>query len=857
MKLTHICNYAPGFSGMYGTVRDLILEERKLGHEANVIDDAGGILKDKYGQDGITPVDVSFGDESDIICWHHAMAESWLNEPHRNIALFLHGTPEFNFFGELYEKEDKALSLILGLGNYNIPKVYITMWERHKEIWEALLKKPVHYIPAWTDVDNWKMSEYKPVKGELRIALVDFWRITREPFNIFMAIECLRRKYPRLNVKVDAWGLNEIPNTTWQAVIQYLIEDDVLTLKGRSDNPEEDIYHNCDLVVSMSTEETRVVREAYSCGVPVVCARGELNFTDYTCDAINPEKFAKTIYKCYTDLRKNTNKVRNILRSYAIENFDVKKSAKKVIEIFDGVIKQHGSVNYPKYPAGKKMVNSIYETANKIRDRIVAGKQTAYVRFGDGDLLLIDGESRESFHNNSPELQEALIKAFTHKEDGYIISSVAGMVNEGRCRKGLFARHEWDEPIRKVVEKYHPDEVLDNAIALAYMSVFEPNWFVDFLQKCVHGRKVLFVGGEDLCNSALIKNVFDVKTFISLPMKDAFYSLDEDKMNEIIRQSQEHDIMICASGMATRVLAERLWIRKVRIDFIDIGSVADALAGIQTRTWIKMIDLNDYQNNYASVFMPSKTDIVVLTHGQEEKTINCFKSIAENTNNYRVIWVDNGSGDESIEKVKSIAENLEEYELIKIEKNLGFSKGVNIALRKILYENKSDYVVLLNNDTIVTKNWLNSMISSMLVGGYNIVGPLTSENNPQSLKALKEIVDDLPEFKDETLKERAEILQKQYGTKALEIGSMLSFFCVLIHKETLEQVGLLDENIFAYGEDNDMCERIRRLNMKMGLALGAYVHHDHHATSKNMGDEWIEKEKKKSMKYLSNKWTSK
>ena len=40
MKIAHVCNYAPGLSGMYGSVKELCLEERKLGEQAEIIDDA-------------------------------------------------------------------------------------------------------------------------------------------------------------------------------------------------------------------------------------------------------------------------------------------------------------------------------------------------------------------------------------------------------------------------------------------------------------------------------------------------------------------------------------------------------------------------------------------------------------------------------------------------------------------------------------------------------------------------------------------------------------------------------------------------------------------------------------------------
>ena len=75
-----------------------------------------------------------------------------------------------------------------------------------------------------------------------------------------------------------------------------------------------------------------------------------------------------------------------------------------------------------------------------------------------------------------------------------------------------------------------------------------------------------------------------------------------------------------------------------------------------------------------------------------------------------------------------------------------------------------------------------------------------------------------------------------------------------MRRETIEAVGLLDENIFAYGEDNDYCERLRRQGKKIGIALGVYVHHDHHKTANSFDGDWVRRQQNKSRQYLAEKW---
>lgn len=204
MKVAHVVNYAPSLSGMYGTVRDLVREERKRSINAQVIDDVAATHL--YGTDDITPVSPAFGDEADIICWHHAMFESWFNEPHRNIVLFLHGTPEFNLWTEL-NGGDRALSLIIGLANMKIPKAIVTMWPRHVPIWESILNTKVQYVQPWTNLNDWNITRRPPDPNVIKIGMMDYWRLTREPFGLFMAIDWLK-KHTDKRVQVNVWGLN-------------------------------------------------------------------------------------------------------------------------------------------------------------------------------------------------------------------------------------------------------------------------------------------------------------------------------------------------------------------------------------------------------------------------------------------------------------------------------------------------------------------------------------------------------------------------------------------------------------------------------------------------------------------------
>ena len=90
-------------------------------------------------------------------------------------------------------------------------------------------------------------------------------------------------------------------------------------------------------------------------------------------------------------------------------------------------------------------------------------------------------------------------------------------------------------------------------------------------------------------------------------------------------------------------------------------------------------------------------------------TIECIESLKKNTYlNYEVVLVDNGSKKNDADILEG---KYKDYiRLIKNKENLGFTEGNNIAIREIIKEEKSDYILLLNNDTKVESNFLYELI---------------------------------------------------------------------------------------------------------------------------------------------------
>ena len=118
-----------------------------------------------------------------------------------------------------------------------------------------------------------------------------------------------------------------------------------------------------------------------------------------------------------------------------------------------------------------------------------------------------------------------------------------------------------------------------------------------------------------------------------------------------------------------------------------------------------------------------KIVIILLNYNNYKDTIECINSIKQNTseNNfiYEIVVVDNKSTNESLLELKKI----EGITLIQASKNAGFSSGNNIGI-KYAIENKSEYILLLNNDTIITENSIDKMYLELKK--HNDIGIMSS-----------------------------------------------------------------------------------------------------------------------------------
>jgi GT2 family glycosyltransferase len=117
--------------------------------------------------------------------------------------------------------------------------------------------------------------------------------------------------------------------------------------------------------------------------------------------------------------------------------------------------------------------------------------------------------------------------------------------------------------------------------------------------------------------------------------------------------------------------------------------------------------------------------VIILNYNAGKLLSECIESVLETDyENFEVIVVDNASKDNSVNICK---EKFNSVKIIENEKNLGYCEGNNVGIRKA----KGEYVVILNPDTIVEKNWLTELVRGYNTFGDGIYQPrfLTTDNH--------------------------------------------------------------------------------------------------------------------------------
>ncbi|TDW56990.1 hypothetical protein LY04_02795 [Oceanimonas baumannii] len=212
-----------------------------------------------------------------------------------------------------------------------------------------------------------------------------------------------------------------------------------------------------------------------------------------------------------------------------------------------------------------------------------------------------------------------------------------------------------------------------------------------------------------------------------------------------------------------------------------------------------------------------KVSVIVLTYNNLELTQACLSSIERFSDypNLELILVDNASSDGTPDFLQKYAADKEHVKVCLNDENLGFSAGNNVGLAAAT----GDYLVILNNDTFVTQGWVHGLVRALKRdSSLGLVGPVT--NNIGNEARINIYYSNMEQMAEQA----AQYTQSHAGE--VYPARCAAFFCVMFSRETYLAVGPMDEDFgVGFFEDDDYCNRVRQLGLKVGVVEDVFVHH--------------------------------
>lgn len=216
-----------------------------------------------------------------------------------------------------------------------------------------------------------------------------------------------------------------------------------------------------------------------------------------------------------------------------------------------------------------------------------------------------------------------------------------------------------------------------------------------------------------------------------------------------------------------------------------------------------------------------RTTVIIPNYNGIKYIDNCIKSLYKQTYlEFDIIVVDNNSNDGSKELILS---NHPKVNLISLEENYGFSKAVNIGIKK----SSSDYVILLNNDTEADENFVEELVKAIEKSDkiFSVSSKMLSYYN-------REIIDDAGDYY--TILGWAFARGKNQSKSGYNKSTKVFSSCAgaaIYRKHIFNEIGFFDELHFAYLEDIDIGYRARIAGYNNWYEPKAQVYHIGSGTS--------------------------
>lgn len=222
---------------------------------------------------------------------------------------------------------------------------------------------------------------------------------------------------------------------------------------------------------------------------------------------------------------------------------------------------------------------------------------------------------------------------------------------------------------------------------------------------------------------------------------------------------------------------------------------------------------------------------IIVNYKSADHAIECIHSLLRQHGvKLQIIVIDNASKDGSVEKLLSLFPT--EIQLIQSEDNLGFGKANNLAAKIA----EGDYLLIINPDLklLASDDLANLVMELHKTANAGVIGPQVTEPRRQRL-----------------VKPKSQYIQQRYLKSSPAIHGLpgriawILGACMLFPAHTYRSIGGFDENFFLYGEDADICLRLRKAGHTVEWTDKVKVEHWGGASEMSAAtyDKWRRKKK--------------
>jgi GT2 family glycosyltransferase len=223
--------------------------------------------------------------------------------------------------------------------------------------------------------------------------------------------------------------------------------------------------------------------------------------------------------------------------------------------------------------------------------------------------------------------------------------------------------------------------------------------------------------------------------------------------------------------------------------------------------------------------------ILVPCCGQLEFTKLCVPSILRwSRKPFELIFLDIGSLDGTREYLAGIAAAAQiRVEIVRTPTDMGIADAVQDAIKLA----RGEFVVLLNNDTIVTENWLNQLVGlAQLTPAIGLVGPMSNyASPPQEVEDVPYRIGPKKGARSDWLVDVSTIDEfakkwRQDNKGKWHEAERLGGFCLLLKREVLKRIGHLRESSdLALFETDMLCTKARQAGFTLACCRDLFIHH--------------------------------